>query len=113
MIQPLYEQMLTFLKMEDEIPFKEFDDYYKQALKELENYKSYDKEQAIQALFIMDNLKSNSDSRVQRKFAEGKKYKKISQRSQIWIEGLFVHLLNAGMSEQEIKDKIEEMYETA
>jgi hypothetical protein len=113
MIQPYYEQMLTFLKMEDEIPFKEFNDYYQQVLKELDNYKSYDKELAIQALFIMDNLKSNSDSRVQRKFAEAKKYKKISARAHIWIEALFVHLVNAGMTEQEIKDKIEEMYEAA
>lgn len=114
MIDNLYENMLEYLKMEDEITFKEFDEYYKKVLSELEqNYESYDQEKGFQALFIMDNLKTNSDSRVQRKFSEAKKYKKISQRAQIWVEALFIHLVKSGLTDKEIHARIEEMYETA
>ncbi|RXT13848.1 hypothetical protein [Ammoniphilus sp. CFH 90114] len=114
MIQNLYDQMLNYLKMEEEIEFKEFDSYYKEVLSLLEKeYQQYDQEQALWALFIMDNIKTNSDSRAQRKFAEAKKYKKISQRAQIWVEALFIHLVKSGMTDKEIHDKIEAMYEAA
>jgi hypothetical protein len=113
-IQSLYDKMLEYLKMENEIEYNEFSAYYKDVLAELdENWKQYDKEQGIHALFIMDNLKTNSDSRVKRKFPEAKKYKKISERSQVWVEALFVHLVQLGMTDKEIQARIEEMYETA
>ncbi len=114
MIQDLYNKMLDYLKMEDEIGFKEFDQYYKDVIAELEkNYQQYDQEQGLQALFVVDNIKTNSDSRMQRKFAEAKKYKKISQRAQIWVEALFLHLVKGGMTDKEIHEKIEAMYEAA
>ncbi|MEW9669684.1 hypothetical protein [Ammoniphilus sp. 3BR4] len=114
MIQSLYDKMLGYLKMEEEIDFKEFDSYYKEVLSTLEKeYQQYNQEQALQALFVMDNIKTNSDSRMQRKFSEAKKYKKISQRAQIWVEALFIHLVKSGMTDQEIHDKIEAMYEAA
>lgn len=114
MIETLYEKMVEYLNMEDEIPFKEFDQYYRDTLKVLEeNYVKYDQEQGLKALFIMDNLKTNSDSRVQRKFDEAKKYKKISQRTQIWVEALFSHLIKLGMSDKEIQERMEAMYEEA
>lgn len=114
MIASLYEKMLGYLKMEEEIPFQEFDQYYRDTLQELEkNYTNYDQEQGLNALFIMDNLKTNSDSRIQRKFAEAKKYKKISQRTQIWIEALFTHLIKLGMTDKQIRERIEVMYEEA
>ncbi|MBP1933516.1 hypothetical protein [Ammoniphilus resinae] len=114
MIQSLYDKMLEYLKMDTEIDFKEFNDYYKTVLEELEkNYKEYDQEKGIQALFVMDNLKTNSDSRLTRKFPEAKKYKKISERSKVWVEALFLHLLQHGMTDKEIQAKIEELYELA
>ena len=114
MIESFYEKMLEYLNMEEEIPFKEFDQYYRDTLKELEaNYTNYDQEQGLRALFIVDNLKTNSDSRVQRKFDEAKKYKKISQRAQIWVEALFGHLLKSGMTDKEIRERMEVMYEEA
>lgn len=114
MIESLYEKMLAYLNMEEEIPFKEFDEYYKETLKEFEeNYMNYNQEQGLRALFIMDNLKTNSDSRVQRKFDEAKKYKKISQRAQIWVEALFSHLIKLGMTDKEIRERMEMMYEEA
>lgn len=114
MIESLYEKMIEYLNMENEIDFKEFDGYYKQALRELEsNYKQYDQQKGLRALFIMDNLKANSESRAQRKFPETKKYKKIAQRSQIWVEALFVHLKQLGMKDEEIQQQIEKMYEEA
>ncbi|HJV45886.1 MAG TPA: hypothetical protein VJ824_09195 [Bacillota bacterium] len=114
MIESFFNKMLEFLKMENEIEYKEFSDYYKEVLAELDaNWKEYSQEQGLQALFIMDNLKSNSDSRVTRKFPDAKKYKKISERTQVWVEALFVRLVQLGMNDKEIQAKIEEMYENA
>jgi hypothetical protein len=113
MLDEYYNQMLEFLKMDTEITFKQFDEYYKQVSNQLSRYEGFDQEESLFALFIMDNLKSNSDSRVQRRFPEAKKYRKISERSKIWIEALFIHLTKLGLSEQEITEKIEQMYELA
>ncbi|RKD25659.1 hypothetical protein BEP19_01580 [Ammoniphilus oxalaticus] len=114
MINALYEKMVEYLNMEDEIDFKEFDGYYKQTLRELEaNYEKYDQQQGLHALFVMDNLKANSESRTQRKFPEAKKYKKISQRTHIWVEALFAQLVKLGMNEQQIQEQMEKMYEDA
>jgi hypothetical protein len=112
-IETHYNKMLEFLNMEEEISFKEFDTYYKQVLTELTDYQNFNQEQALHALFIMDNLKSNSDSRIERRFAEAKKYKKISERCKVWVEALFIELKKSGLTEKEITDKIEAMYETA
>src|SRR5690625_1934240 len=102
MIDALYEKMVGFLNMEDEIDFNEFDGYYRQTLQELEaHYEQYTQQQGLYALFIVDNLKANSESRIQRKFPETKKYKKIAQRTQIWVEALFAYVIRTGLTEQE------------
>lgn len=111
-MQDLFDKMKEYLNMDTEIPFDEFDDYYKKVVAFLnDSWTELNEEDTMQMLFILDNLKSNGEDRAKRKSKEAKKYAKITQRTEIWANALINRLREAGLNDEEIGKRYEAIYE--
>lgn len=111
-MQELFEKMKEYLNMDTEISFAEFDAYYKNVIAFLnDNWQKLDEEETLHMLFILDNLKSNSEDRAKRRTKEAKKYKKMEERSAIWASALIKRLRDLGMTDEQISKRYEEIYE--
>ncbi len=99
----LLAKMREYLKMESEIPFEEFKDYYEQVMDYLQNnYDNMTNDELLVAKFVLDIVSSNSKSRAIRKGPESKKYKKMAEKTSFWSEAIDFRLKNAGMSKEDI-----------
>ncbi|MGD8191978.1 hypothetical protein ACQCN2_18575 [Brevibacillus ginsengisoli] len=111
-MESLFEKMKEYLNMDTEISFEEFDQYYKQVLDFLgKDWQSLNEEDSLKILFILDNIKSNADDRAKRKAKEVKKYQKMSERTNIWVQAMFKRLREMGLTDEEIGKRYEELYE--
>ncbi|WP_353626120.1 hypothetical protein [Bacillus sp. JCM 19041] len=64
-MQKQYDKIQYFLNMEEEITFKEFQDFYKEVVNELSTiHQGMDEETLWKALFVVENIISNADGRV-------------------------------------------------
>jgi hypothetical protein len=111
-LQELFDKLKEYLNMETEISFEEFDGYYKKVIQFLnDNWTQLNEEESMNALFILDNIKSNSDDRAKRRTKEAKKYQKMSQRTEIWAAAILKRLREFGLSDEEIGKRYEAIYE--
>ena len=111
-MQELFDKMKEYLNMDTEISFAEFDGYYKQVVAFLgDSWTGLNEDETMHMLFILDNLKSNAEDRAKRKEKEAKKYAKMAQRSEIWANALIKRLRDAGLKDEEISKRYEEIYE--
>lgn len=111
-MQALFDKMKEYLNMDTEIPFEEFDRYYKEVIDFLgKGWEGLGEEESMQMLFILDNLKSNADDRAKRRLKEMKKYKKIVERTDIWISAMMKRLHEMGLNDEEIGKRYEAIYE--
>ncbi len=111
-MQELFDKMKEYLSMDTEISFEEFDKYYKEVLDFLNGeWEKLNEDESMQMVFILDNLKSNSEDRAKRKTKEAKKYKKISERTGIWVNAMLKRLRDFGLSDEEIGKRYEAIYE--
>jgi len=112
-MQELFDKLKEYLNMDTEISFEEFDQYYKKVLDFLNaSWTSLNEEDSMKMLFILDNLKGNSEDRAKRKSKEQKKYQKMFQRSEIWMAAMYKRLHEFGLSEDEISQRYEALYES-
>ncbi|WP_413379854.1 hypothetical protein [Alkalihalobacillus sp. 1P02AB] len=112
-MQTLYEQIQVYLNMEEEISFKEFNDFYKKVVDELgTTHESLEQESVWKALFIVENVMSNANGRAnEKKGSESKKYSKMAQRLELWAKNLSARLAEAGYTEDDINERFNEMLE--
>ncbi len=112
-MQELFDKMKEYLNMDTEISFEEFDQYYKKVIAFLgDGWTNLSEEESMQMLFILDNLKSNSEDRAKRKVKEAKKYQKIAQRTEIWASAIIKRLRDEfGLNDEEIGKRYEAIYE--
>ncbi|UFJ41248.1 hypothetical protein LOK74_01455 [Brevibacillus humidisoli] len=111
-MQALFDKMKEYLNMDTEITFEEFDSYYKDVVAFLnDNWANLNEDETLHMLFILDNIKSNSEDRGKRRTKETKKYKKMEERSSIWASALIRRLRELGLSDEEISKRYEEIYE--
>ncbi|MED3647959.1 hypothetical protein P4475_14320 [Halalkalibacterium halodurans] len=112
-MQALYDQLQVYLNMDEEISFKEFDDFYKKVVKELgDSHESFDEGMLWKALFIVENIMSNADERAKEsKGSEAKKYRKIVQRLQLWAKNLGGRLGALGYNEEDVNERFNQMFE--
>lgn len=112
-MQALYDQIQVYLNMDEEIPFKEFNDFYRRVLDELgNNHASFDEEMVWKNLFVVENVMSNAEGRAKEtKGAESKKYAKMAQRLQLWAKNLAGRLGEAGYTEEDISERFNSMLE--
>lgn len=99
------EKMKEYLKMDSEIPFGEFADYYNQVTGRLqENYDSMENEDLFKAKYILSIVGSNAQSRAMKKGPESKKYKKMGERATFWSNAINFRLIKSGMTQQAIDE---------
>lgn len=109
-MEELYAKMQEYLAMDTEIPFQEFEEYYRQVLKHLtENFSEMSQEEKIKGKYIVALVESNSAARAKRKGAEMKKYRKIQEKMAFWNGALSYNLKKEGLSEQEIDEAIRKL----
>ncbi|TSB45367.1 hypothetical protein [Alkalicoccobacillus porphyridii] len=111
-MQELYDQIQVYLNMEDEIPFKEFQSFYKKVIDFLaENAEDLDEESLWKALFVVENVISNAEGRANdTRGGEAKKYAKMASRLQLWAKNFGARLGRAGYTEDDINDRFNVMF---
>lgn len=107
-MEELYAKLREYLQMDEDIPFAEFDSYYKAVMAEfMANYKGYDKETLIKAAAITTVAAANAIDRGKTKDANSKKFRKMAEKLSFWAEAIALRLekehgLNKNQVDQEI-----------
>ncbi len=112
-MQELYQQLQIYFNMDEEISYKEFSDFYKKVVDQLgERHETFEEEDVWKALFIVESIMSNADSRSKEtKGTESKKYKKMAERSQLWSKNFSARLHKLGYADEQINERFEQMFE--
>ncbi|SHL16567.1 hypothetical protein SAMN05192535_1362 [Shouchella rhizosphaerae] len=112
LVQAQYERIQQYLNMDEEISFKEFQNFYKEVINELSKaHQGMDEATLWKALFVVENIISNADGRAKEtKGAEAKKYSKMSQRLQLYAKNFGVRLGEAGYTEEDINERFQQMF---
>lgn len=102
------EKMKEYLKMDTEIPFGEFSEYYHEVMDGLQaNYEAMSRETLFRAKYILQIVANNAFSRAQRKGDLSKKYKKMGEKANFWCKAIDFRLAKEGMSQEEIDQAVE------
>ena len=110
----LYKEIHTYLNMEEEIDFEQFDDFYKRVIDYFNHYADeFEEEDIWRALFIAENVMSNANDR--RKESKGpkakKKYQKMGKRLKLWAENFAIRLAQKGYTKEQMNERFENMFE--
>ncbi len=109
-MEKLLEKLKEYLKMETEIPFEEFSEYYRDLIAELnQTFNDLDRENRLKALYICSIVQSNADARAKESKATAKTFKKISSKCAFWTDAIKFNLGKDGMSAEEIEQATEEI----
>ena len=106
-MERLLDKIKEYLKMDTEIPFGEFSEYYHEVLDYLQaNYDGMNKEDMFSAKYILLIVASNATTRSQRKGDVSKKFKKMGEKADFWSKAINFRLINEGMSQAEIDEAV-------
>ena len=109
-MEKFFGKMKEYLNMDTEIPYEEFDYYYKEVVVFLsKDYQELNQEDTLKGRFIHTILMSNSEDRAKRYKNLAKKYKKIYDKSNLWAEALTLRLLKMGMTKDQIIEAEKEL----
>lgn len=107
-MEKLLDKMKEYLKMDTEISFGEFSEYY-HGLTDylLANYEGMSREDLIAAKYILQIVASNATARSQHKGDLRKKFKKMSEKADFWNKSIDFRLINEGMTQGEIDQAVD------
>ena len=109
-MEKLLEKLKEYLKLEAEIPFEEFSEYYRKLIDELNRtFNDLDRENRVKGLYICSIVQSNADARAKESKATAKTFKKISAKCAFWSDAIKFNLGKDGMSPEEIEQATEEI----
>ncbi|MFC4738058.1 hypothetical protein ACFO4L_15905 [Bacillus daqingensis] len=113
-MQDLYKEIHMYLNQEEEIGFKQFDDFYKRVISYFNDHAdSFEEEDIWKALFISENVMSNADGRSKEATSqkETKKYAKMSKRLTLWAQNFAARLARKGYNEEQMNATFEKMFD--
>jgi len=109
-MQELLTQLQEYLRMESDLPFPEFQEYFRKLIEELRtNFEAMSSEERIQARYICKIVGTNAQIRAGKSRLHMKQFRKINEKCQFWLEAIDFRLEKEGLSEQEIEDKMEQV----
>lgn len=112
-VQTWFDKMKEYLKMDEEIPFKEFTEYTQGFIAFLgSELDSLSNEDLLKARFMTSIIQGNASDRGKRKSVESKKYKKIVEKTTLWVDAITLRLVNRGMSGEDIDKATEALSES-
>ncbi|SFP24210.1 hypothetical protein [Salibacterium halotolerans] len=108
----LYLKIQEYLNMDTEIEFEEFRDFYEKVMHYLNHEQQEPDETEIwESVFVVESIMSNAQNRAKtaEKNAERKKYKKMSERMNLYA-GHFTKKLNQlGYTQDDIEQRFDAM----
>ncbi|PYZ94378.1 hypothetical protein CR194_02265 [Salipaludibacillus keqinensis] len=109
----LYKQIHVYLNMEEEIPFDEFEKYYKKVIAYFNDQADkFEEDDLWKALFISENVMSNAEGRSkEEKGTKAKKYGKMSARLTLWAQNFASRLGEMGYNKDQMNERFEKMFE--
>lgn len=109
-MEKLLEKLKEYLKMESEIPFEEFSEYYRNLISELnQTFNDLDQDARVKALYICSIVQSNADARTKASKVNAKAFKKMSAKCAFWTDAIKFNLGKDGMSAEDIERATEEI----
>jgi hypothetical protein len=107
-----FEKLKEYLNMDTEIPFEEFEAYYKDVIGYLQkNYEPMDHASLIKARYITSIVAANASDRASRKLPQFKKYRKMAEKCEFWSESIKYRLLKEGLTEEQIDEAEQKLSE--
>ena len=114
-MEQLCIQMKEYVKMEDELEFSLFTAYYQDVMNCLQaDYQELTADELVQAQAICGVLSGNAQARAAKaakKDVNRKKFQKMHEKSNFWQEAIKARLKKEGLSEDELAQKIEGMWD--
>ena len=109
-LDDLLEKLKEYLKMDEEISYDEFSDFYNKLVTELnQSFDALDQDARIKALYICSVVQANAESRIKESKATAKSFKKMGAKCNFWKDAIKFHLGKSGMTSQEIEQATEKV----
>lgn len=110
-IDELYNKMGEYTKMEEELPFPEFQNFYQCLMDYLmKNYQDMSQEDLLKAKGMTMIVAANAQLRASHKDEYRKKFSKMAEKGKFWEDAIALNLTKSGMTRDEIDAKISEMW---
>lgn len=107
-----FQKLKEYLNMDTEIPFDEFEAYYKDVVGYLQkNYQPMDHASLIKARYITSIVAANAYDRARRKGPHAKKYRKMAEKCEFWADAIKYRLLKEGLTEEQIDEAEQKLSE--
>lgn len=111
-MEDLYQKMLEYTRMTEELAFDEFTGYYQQVMDLLQkNYQDLSQEELIKAKGVLNIVYMNALSRSMKKDEYRKKFQKMAEKSKFWQEAIQARLTKEGLSAKELEEKEAALWE--
>jgi hypothetical protein len=110
-MEELYAKMAEYVKMEEQLPFAEFQTYYQSVIDYLmKSYQDMGTEDLIKAKGVTMIMANNAKARARLKDANRKKFLKIGEKSAFWEDAIKHRLIKEGMDATELDEKVEALW---
>lgn len=107
-----FQKLKEYLNMDTEIPFDEFEVYYKEVITYLQgNFESLEHATLIKARYITSIISGNASNRAGRKGSQAKKYRKMADKCDFWADSIKYRLLQEGLTEEQIDEAEQKLNE--
>ncbi len=112
-MESLFNQMAEFIKMEEELPFAEFQSYYTSVMAFLQKeYQDLTVDDLLKAKGILSIMGANAKTRALVKNENRKKFQKMAEKSAFWDDAITRRLVKIeGLSNDEVQEKVESLWE--
>ena len=112
-METLFSKLQEYLKMEEEIPFEEFSQYYKKLLEVLNTgFVDFTQDECIKARYICSIVQGNAESRSKSSRVNAKTFKKMNTKCGFWADAINFRLLKEGKTQQEIDEATQAINDT-
>lgn len=110
-MEELYQKMVEYTQMTEELPFDEFAEYFHKVMDFLQlSYQDLATEDLIKAKGICDIISANARARAMKKDTNRKKFMKMDEKSDFWQAAIEARLVKQGMGKEEIAEKEEALW---
>lgn len=113
-METLFTKLQEYLHMEEEeIPFEEFNQYYKNLLELLNTgFADFKQDECLKARYICSIVQANAESRSKSSKINAKVFKRIQSKCGFWADAINFRLLKEGKTQQEIDEATKAINDT-
>lgn len=111
-MQAIIDKMNGFLKMDTELEFSEFSQYYKDVMDLLQKgYQNMGQDELVKMAAVLQIVAANALDRSNKKDSNAKKFKKMVEKSQFWFSAIEMREQKEfGMSKQTFDEEVDKIF---